>query len=973
MNVTASSVTKRPRGRRTSLAAALLLPLLAAAPLAAQQGGTRKLTQDDYDRWRSIQSPTLSPDGQWAVYTLTPTVGDGEVVVRSTRAEAEYRAPRGYTGRPQLQPAARSNFTAPPARFTADSRHVVFTILPSEAEVEKARRAKKKPADQPKSALGILRVSDGQVSRVERVKSFQVPKKAGRFVAYLLEADSAKAEAKPEAAKADSAKPATAADSAKAAPKKKKEYGTTLVLRDLETGAETRYADVTSYAMDDAGRWLGFIVASHEPAKDGAYVVSLADGRVHTLLSGEGEYRQLAFDERGSQIAFLSNRDSFQKEKPAYVLYHAALRTPSAARALATGPALPAGWVISEQGRVAFTRGAQTLLFSVAPAPLDSLSADSIADEAVFDLWHWKDAKLQPQQKIESGRDQARSYTAAYQLGSGRAVRLANDTFPNVSVADNGSVALAVTSVPYAVEAMWGSGGSDVYVVDATRGTRRKVAERVEFGASLSPAGRYVLYFDKGRWNAYNTASGRTVDLTGALGVKFDQETWSTPSTPAPWGVGGWTKDDAAVLLYDRYDIWEVDPSGKRPARNLTDGAGRQSKLVYRVERLDPEERFIDPSKPLILSAFSEPSKASGFWTDRVGGNEPPKMLVMDDVSYGSLQKARDADTYLVTRATFRDFPNLWTGEQLNALRKISDANPQQAEYAWGNVELVRWVSGDGIPLEGLLYKPADFDATKQYPMVVYFYETHSENLHQYVPPAGRNIVNPTVYTSLGYLVFMPDIAYIDGYPGPSAVKSIVPGVQSLIARGFVNPKAIGSAGQSWGGYQTAYLITQTNIFSAAVANAPVANMTSAYGGIRWSSGLARAFQYEKTQSRIGGSIWEYPMRYLENSPLFHADRVQTPLLMMHNDNDGAVPWYQGIEMFVALRRLGKEVYLVNYNGDEHNPTKRANQKDIDLRMQQFFDRHLRGAPAPAWMRSGIPFEQKGRERGFAVSEAGES
>jgi dipeptidyl aminopeptidase/acylaminoacyl peptidase len=391
------------------------------------------------------------------------------------------------------------------------------------------------------------------------------------------------------------------------------------------------------------------------------------------------------------------------------------------------------------------------------------------------------------------------------------------------------------------------------------------------------------------------------------------------------------------------------------------------------VERIDQEERFIDPAKPLILSAFSEPSKASGFWTDRVGGNEPPKMLVMGNERYGSLQKARDTDTYLVTRSTFRDFPNLWTGEQLNALRKISDANPQQAEYAWGDVELVRWMSGDGIPLEGLLYKPAGFDPSKQYPMVVYYYETHSENLHQYVPPAGRNVVNPTVYTSLGYLVFMPDIAYMDGYPGPSAVKSIVPGVQSLIARGFVDPKGIGATGQSWGGYQTAYLITQTNLFSAAVANAPVANMTSAYGGIRWETGLARAFQYEKTQSRIGGSLWEYPMRYLENSPLFHADRVQTPLLMMHNDNDGAVPWYQGIEMFVALRRLGKEVYLVSYNGDEHNPTKRANQKDIDMRMLQFFDHHLRGAPAPAWMKSGIPFEQKGRTNGFAIDEADES
>ncbi|MGH7711357.1 MAG: alpha/beta hydrolase family protein, partial [Gemmatimonadaceae bacterium] len=281
----------------------------------------------------------------------------------------------------------------------------------------------------------------------------------------------------------------------------------------------------------------------------------------------------------------------------------------------------------------------------------------------------------------------------------------------------------------------------------------------------------------------------------------------------------------------------------------------------------------------------------------------------------------------------------------------------------WPSVELVEWISDDGIPLQGLLYKPEGFDASRKHPMVVYYYERLSDGLHQYHAPAGRNTVNPSVYTSLGYLVFFPDIVYKPGWPGPSAVKAIVPGVQSLVARGFVNPKAVGIAGQSWGGYQSAYVITQTSMFAAAVPNAPVANMTSAYGGIRWESGLARPFQYEKTQSRIGGSIWEYPVRFIENSPLFHLDRVTTPVLFMHNDADGAVPWYQGIELFVGLRRLGKEVYMVNYNGDGHNPRKRANQKDIDMRMQQFFANKLKGEPPPDWMVRGIPALEKGRDQ----------
>jgi dipeptidyl aminopeptidase/acylaminoacyl peptidase len=303
------------------------------------------------------------------------------------------------------------------------------------------------------------------------------------------------------------------------------------------------------------------------------------------------------------------------------------------------------------------------------------------------------------------------------------------------------------------------------------------------------------------------------------------------------------------------------------------------------------------------------------------------------------------------------------SGPDFAGATRISESNPQQAEYRWGTVELVSWRGSDGAELQGLLYKPEDFDPAKKYPMVVYFYESLSDNLHQYQAGVPRNTTQPMLYASNGYLVFMPDIRYTPGYPGESAMKSIVPGVQALIGRGFVDPAAVALQGQSWGGYQAAYMITRTPMFRAAMAGAPVANMTSAYGGIRWETGIARPFQYEAGQSRIGGSLWDEPWRYIENSPLFALDRVTTPVLIMANDADGAVPWYQGIEMFVGMRRLGKEVYMLNYNGDGHNPTKRANQLDIARRTMQFFDHHLKGAPAPAWMREGIPFLQKGRDQ----------
>jgi dipeptidyl aminopeptidase/acylaminoacyl peptidase len=373
--------------------------------------------------------------------------------------------------------------------------------------------------------------------------------------------------------------------------------------------------------------------------------------------------------------------------------------------------------------------------------------------------------------------------------------------------------------------------------------------------------------------------------------------------------------------------------------------------------------RGIDPAQPLLLGAFDVKTKQAGFWRDRLDVVAPPQRLVMSANKWGTPIKAADADVYAVTRESFTEFPDVWVGPSVDKLTKVTDANPQQSQYAWGSAELMEWTNGDGVPLQGVLYKPANFEASKKYPMLVTFYEQMSQNLYGYEVPAGRNRINPAVYASNGYLVFTPDIAYTTGYPGQSALKSIVPGTQAIVAKGFVDPKRIGIGGQSWGGYQSAYIVTQTPMFAAAFLGAPVANMTSAYGGIRWESGLARAFQYEHDQSRIGASIWDAPMRYIENSPLFYVPRVKTPVLIMSNDADGAVPWYQGIELFVGLKRFDKEAYLVEYNGEGHNPRKRANQLDIDRRMQQFFAAKLKGQPAPEWMEKGIPFVNKGRDQ----------
>jgi Prolyl oligopeptidase family len=963
---------------------ALVATSLFVAPLLTAHAQKKVLTQADWDKWKAIQGTALSSDGKWAMYSLVPLVGDGELVVRSTSGPQEIHVPRGYLGRPNnvpggLRPRAGGNpedapaaATVAPGEFTPDGRFALVLTYPTQAEFDRVSRNRRAAAAvQGRSDLAIVSLADGKITSIPRVRSFRLPSSSGAWVAYIAE-DSTAGDSTAGAQRGGRGAGAPT-DSARGP---RRQFGNTLTLRNLGTGAEEKIADVVNFVFDDSAKVLGYTVVSRQAGKDGAFVRNLGNGTVTTLLTGSGDYRGFAFDHKAAQAAFVSNRDEFGKPKAAFTLYYSALNG-SAATAAVSGSQLPSGMRVAE-GNIGFTRSGNAVTFGVAPVLQDSVPADSLTGKAVFDLWHYKDPHLQPTQRLNAARDRNRSFESVYYPATKKFVTLAADSLPTVNVGDDAHVVLGTSRERYNVESMWGDGGTDVYAIDGATGAAKMVREKISGNAQLSPDGKYIAFFDKGHWYTYATASGKAADVTGAIkGVSFENETNDMPDDAPSWGVAGWTKTDRSMLLYDRWDVWEVDPTGAKAAVNVTDGEGRKNHIQFRLvspggrggrgggrggAASDSSNAF-DANALLLLHAVNDETKASGFYRDQLGVNKLPEKVVMADVAFGTPIKAKNAEEYVLTKGTFVDFPNLYAGANLANLARISDANPQQKDYNWGSVELVHWTSSDGFEQKGMLYKPENFDPNKKYPLIAYFYEQLSNNLHSYVPPNGRNVINPTHYVSNGYLVFEPDIHYENGYPGPSAMKSIVPGVQMLINRGFVDAKHMGLQGQSWGGYQTLYMITQTNMFAAAMAGAPVVDMFSAYGGIRWGTGIARAFQYEHSQSRIGGSIWQYPMRYMENSPLFWLDKVTTPLFIMNNDADDAVPWYQGIETFVGMRRLGKEVYFIDYNNDVHNPQSRANQKDIAMRMQQFFDNKLKGAPAPDWMVHGIPYRDKGRDQ----------
>ncbi len=990
---------------------ALAIFLFSSVCSAHDGDDKRPLEHKDYDRWNSVSGTSLSNDGKWIAYTIRPGKGDATLKIHNPLTEKEFTIVRGSG-----------------LRFSDDSTWAIYRISPDPKIVKKLQKDKKPASQLPTDLIEVLHLESGRHTTIPRARSFSMPEKNGDWMAYLelkpLDPPTVKQEKsnvteayqitpeglqrstgqqpKPPAGqtseekKSATKKPTvktTAKNSAaeegqksdtskKPASKKKKAAGTTLVLRHLKSGVERAFPNVVSFRFSKNGKRLAFATSTEkDPDGDGVTVINLEKQTDAQIVKGLGNYRNLVFNEDGSQLAFLTDRDDYAAEKSSWSLFHYRSGQKQATKIAAEETkGIPKNWWISSTAAPAFTEDGRRLLFSTAPKPEDlNQKKDADKDEepkAKLDLWHWQDPFLQPQQLLQAAQERNRSYRALYDLRSKKIIQLATKEMPTVTVDPRrkSDITLGISNLKYRKQMSWESPRrQDVYTVSLGNGTSTLLLEGARSFPSLSPEGKFVTWWDpeKRHWFASPTAKPNPVAISSQIKVPLFNELHDTPSLAGAYGNAGWLKGDSAFLIYDRFDIWQLDPTGKTPPINLTQGMGHKTQTRFRVLKLDREARAIDNAQPMILSAFEHKTKASGFYrlNPMVSQSErtAPEKLLMLDESVGGMQKAKNSDAVVFTRQSFVRSPDLWySSTDLKHISRVSRANPQQHEYTWGTAELVHWKATDGKPLDGILYKPDGFDASKKYPLMVYFYEKNSDNLHRYnAPAAGRSTINFSFYVSRGYLLFIPDIPYKTGYPGQSAANSILPGVESLVAQGFVDKERIGMQGHSWGGYQTAYLVTQTDMFACAESGAPVSNMTSAYGGIRWSSGMSRMFQYERTQSRIGKPLWQARDLYLENSPVFFADKINTPLLILHNDQDGAVPWYQGIEMFVAMRRLGKPAWLMNYNGEPHWVMKPENRIDFAKRMQTFFDHYLKGDPMPEWMANGIPAVDKGKKFGF--------
>ncbi|MFD1293975.1 alpha/beta hydrolase family protein [Lutibacter holmesii] len=917
-----------------------LFILLSVATFAQK----KVLDHKDFEIWNSIKNKQISANGKYVMYSLEKGEKDNFLQIKDAKATTIFQQERAQKG-----------------IFTSNSKFALFTIKPWKDSVVALKRKKIKKDKLPKDSLGIYNLNSQTLTKIGNVKSYKVPEEWSGYVAYLLE--DIKKEKDTSKKKSDKKK------SKKKLKKVGKENGYHLVLRNLNTNKQDTIKFVKDYLFAKEGAYFTYTTTGLDSTLiEGVYVVDLKENTSKNIYtSKKAKYHQLSISDTGKNIGFVVDADTTKVQVRPNELYVWSEGKPLAEKIL-DAKSSPKGYRVSSDGKIHFSKDASKMYFGLATPPI--VKDTTLIDEEIVnvEVWTYNEPRLYTVQELQVKDDQKKSYETVLHLNNNSIVQLATKEYPNANIGNEGNAAYSLVrnSEPYQLESQWkGYTASDYALVNVATGETTEILNNIAGRVRLSPAGKYAYGYNSvdSTWFAYSVATNKLVNLTAE--TSFYDELNDSPKHPRSYGAAGWTTNDDAFLIYDRYDIWKFNPENGTAVK-LTNG--RASKITYKYLKLNDEERFIPKDEKWLLSTFNGVTMDAGYY-EYNSKNNKGKQLIKGPNRFTKPLKAKNTNNIVFTKESFTQFPDLiYSDLSFKSEKILTNANPQQSEYNWGTAELVHWTSLDGIELTGMLIKPENFDASKKYPMIVNFYERSSDRLHRHIAPSpGRSTINYSFYASRGYVIFNPDVVYKVGYPGESAYNCVIPGVNALIEKGFVDKDNIGVQGHSWGGYQIAHLVTKTNIFKAAESGAPVANMISAYGGIRWWTGLSRQFQYEHTQSRIGGTPWEVADRYIENSPIFNIDKITTPLLIMHNDADGHVPWYQGIEFFVSLRRLGKPSWFLNYNEEPHWPLKMQNRKDFNIRMAQFFDYYLKGAKMPVWMQKGVPAIEKGINQGYEL------
>ncbi len=948
------------RSNITILSVCLFLLFSAGAITAWGQTQPRPIELADIMAWKAISGTALSENGEWFAYRIGPPEGDSEVIIRQTKSDKEYKFSVGEIPQPpaNLNPGELANLpvTGPAVAFSSDGKYAAFTMFPSRSEAAQLKK-QRKPVQ---NKVGIVNLATGEKIEIAKVRRFTLSGENGGWIAMHRYGPDAPAGAPAAGPPAPGAPPA----------RDDRPKGSDLILRELSSGQEINIGNVADFAFDKKGRYLAWTIDAQDKAGNGVAIREMESGAIRPLDNdSKAVYSRLTWTEEGNGLSALKGVDDKAYEDKLYSAIGFKDFGPGGPQKIVFNPAdnvdFPVGMTISPNRSATWTKDLSALLFGINKAKKKEKPegekgegpavGETSADEKVdLVLWHWKDKRLQSQQQVQESADKNYSYLAIYRPAEKKFIRLADDLTRQVTPAPEQKYAVGRSDDQYELMShLDGRSYADISVINLQTGERKRALTKARWTMGSSPTGTHFVYYDDGQYYAYDMAAGQSTNLTKSVPTSFvDAENDVNVAKP-PTPFVGWSKDGKSVLLSDNWDIWQVPISGG-PAVNLTVN-GKTDQIRYRRPLiLDPEQRGYDLTKPLYLDVYSEWTKKDG-----IGMLEPGKpgvkRLMWDEAVYGGVIKAKKADVYLYTRQTYKDPPDYYvTDASMTNGKRLTNVGAGQEKFLWSSgTILVDYTSAKGDKLQGALYLPANYEKGKTYPMMVNFYEKTSQGAYQYARPSANGF-NKSVYTSNGYAVFNPDITYKLNDPGMSAVWCMVPAVKAAIATGVVDPKRVGITGHSWGGYQTAFLVTQTDIFAAAIAGAPLTDLISMYGLIYKNSGVTNGEIFESSQGRFTTGPWDNWEAYTRNSPVAFAKNVKTPLVILHNDKDGAVDFTQGVEYYNTLRRLQKPVVLLEYIGENHGLAKRANQKDYTVRMKEFFDHFLMGKPMPKWYEEGV-------------------
>ena len=913
----------------SSLAAAIFISASITAVPATQAAKPISLT--DIMHFESLKSPVIADNGKTLAVEAAPDRGDSRVIIKLLSSDKSFN----------IADAAKP-------KVSADGRFVAMVKAIPLLASEKASKKQKKKL---KAGLILLDTTTGEQTEFDRVKSFAFNDNGSHLVIQFENQDKKDAKKNQEGGKST-------------AKVDKFDQGFSLRLISLADNNNHNFENVTNYHFSQNGNY--FVVAKND-IKAASHILSYVDlvsnQSSQAFSSTSHQIGETAVANNGEWIAFTTGKAADAPYGREYHLNLFNITTKQHQQLDNT-----AKWKLNRYSKLNFSKNSTKLLFGRVPEVSQQLavakvkdtkdlySSDVITGQRNLRVWSGEDPLIKPNEVKQYKKELKRTYLASLNLASNHIVQLADLSVPKVNITETSDIAVGESNLPYRKMITWAGFYRDVYLVNKNTGDKTRVLTQYPtyWKPSLSPQGKFMAYYRQGQIYLYDVANKTRKNVSEKLGVGFANEDHDYPSAAPGYGFGPWIKGENAILVYDKYDVWKLDAtSGKMT--NLTKGLGRKQGVQYRVTGLPKKDEAVTlaANRKVLLKGYNEHTKSDDFYRLNLAGGV--KQLTSEPVKLKVLTRAKNAETLVYSKERYDLFPDLYTSDYAKPQLAIQQTrlNDQTKLFDWGEAELVHWTNGDGKPLDGVLIKPANYKQGERLPVLVYFYRFMSQRLHAFPQMKINHRPNFEWYVENGYAVFLPDIRFEVGYPGPSSVQALVSGVQHLINLGVADPNAIGLQGHSWGGYQTAFAVTQTNIFKAAVTGAPVSNMTSAYSGIRLGSGLARQFQYETGQSRIGESLFDAPQKYIENSPVFYAERIHTPMMIMFGDRDDAVPWEQGIELYLAMRRAGKDVVFLQYQDEPHHLKKYPNKLDYTIKMKQYFDHYLKGAPAPKWLIKG--------------------